>query len=85
MEPDKNLWEQNIALWEKWTNQYTDTLFKAMEKTIDQTSSFRGQMDKAVNTAMNTQMEMTLTSIKALERQIETLSAKVDKLLEQKK
>ncbi len=85
MEPEKNLWEQNIALWEKWTTAYTDTMFKAMEKTLDQSASFRGQVDKAVNAAMSTQLEMMLTAIKALERQIETLTAKVDKLVEEKK
>ncbi len=85
MEPEKNLWDQNIALWEKWTSAYTDTMFKAMEKTLEQSTSFRGQVDKAVNAAMSTQLEMTLTAIKALERQIETLSAKVDKLVEEKK
>ncbi len=85
MEPEKNLWDQNIALWEKWTSAYTDTMFKAMEKTLEQSTSFRGQVDKAVNAAMSTQIEMTLTAIKALERQIETLSAKVDKLVEEKK
>ncbi len=85
MEPEKNLWDQNIALWEKWTSAYTDTMFKAMEKTLEQSTSFRGQVDKAVNAAMSTQLEMTLTAIKALERQVETLSAKVDRLVEEKK
>ncbi len=85
MEPEKNLWDQNVALWEKWTSAYTDTMFKAMEKTLEQSTSFRGQVDKAVNAAMSTQLEMTLTAIKALERQIETLSAKVDRLVEEKK
>ncbi len=84
MDGEKNLWEQNIALWEKWTSTYTDTMFKAMEKTLDQSTSFRGQIDKAVNTAMNTQFEMALSSVKALQRQVEILSAKVDKLVEAK-
>lgn len=84
MEAEKNLWEQNIALWEKWTSTYTDTMFKAMEKSLDQSTSFRSQIDKAVNTAMNTQFEMALASLKALERQVEVLSAKVDKLVDEK-
>ena len=58
MEPERNLWEQNIALWEKWTSSYTDTMFKAMEKTLEQSSTFRGQVDRAVNSAMSTQLEM---------------------------
>ncbi len=85
MEPERNLWEQNIALWEKWTSSYTDTMFKAMEKTLEQSSTFRGQVDRAVNSAMSTQLEITLSAIKALERQVEILSTKVDKLVEEKK
>ncbi|MBI4787350.1 MAG: hypothetical protein HY782_09930 [Chloroflexi bacterium] len=85
MEAEKNIWEQNIALWEKWTSNYTDTMFKAMEKTLDQSTLFRGQVDKAVSAAMSTQFEMTLVSLKALERQVEGLSAKVDKLVQEKK
>ncbi len=84
MEAEKNLWEQNIALWEKWTSTYTDTMFKAVEKSLDQSTSFRGQIDKAVNTAMNTQFEMTIASLQALERQVEILSTKVDKLVDEK-
>jgi hypothetical protein len=85
METEKTIWEQNIALWEKWTGAYTDTMFKAMERSLDQSSIVRSQIDKAVNTAVSTQVEMTLASIKALERQIESLSAKVDQLLAEKK
>jgi hypothetical protein len=85
MENEKTIWEQNIALWEKWTGAYTDTMFKAMERSLDQSSIVRSQIDKAVNTAVSTQVGMTLASIKALERQIESLSAKVDQLLAEKK
>ncbi len=85
MDGEKNVWEQNVALWEKWTSAYTDTMFKAMEKTLEQSTSFRGQVDKAVNAAVSTQLEMTLSAIKALERQVEILSQKVDKLVVEKK
>ncbi len=85
METEKNIWEQNIALWEKWTSTYTDTMFKAMEKTVEQSTAFRGQVDKAVNTAVNTQLEVTLSAIKALERQVQVLSEKVDKLITEEK
>ncbi len=85
MDGEKTLWEQNIALWEKWTGAYTDTMFKAMEKTLEQSTSFRGQIDKAVNTAMSTQMDMMLSAIRALERQMAALSEKMDKVIEGKK
>ncbi len=85
MEAEKNIWEQNIALWEKWTSTYTDTMFKAMEKTLDQSVMFRSQIDKSVNQAVGAQLEMTLAAIQALEMQVQTLSGKVDKLASEKK
>ncbi len=85
MDGERNIWEQNVALWEKWTTAYTDTMFKAMEKTLEQSTSFRGQVDKAVNAAVSTQLDMTLSAIKALEHQVEILSEKVDKLAAEKK
>ncbi len=85
MAEEKTFWEQNIALWEKWTSSYTDTMFKAMEKAMEQSTAFRDQIDKAANAAVSTQFQATLTAIQALEKQVETLSAKVDKLLKEKK
>ena len=85
MPEEKSLWEQNMAMWEKWSSTYTDTMFKTMEKTLEQSQIFRGQVDKAVNTAVSAQFEMTLAALRALEKQVETLSAKVDKLIEEQK
>jgi hypothetical protein len=85
MAEEKTFWEQNIALWEKWTSAYTDSMFKAMEKAMEQSTAFRDQIDKAANSAVNAQMQVMLTAIKSLEKQVETLSAQVDKLLKEKK
>ena len=85
MAEEKTFWEQNIALWEKWTSAYTDSMFKAMEKAMEQSTAFRDQIDKAANAAVNTQRQVMLTAIKSLEKQVATLSAQVDKLLKEKK
>lgn len=85
MAEEKAFWEQNIALWEKWTSSYTDTMFKAMEKAMEQSTAFREQINKAANAAVSTQFQATLTAIQALEKQVEALSAKVDQLVQEKK
>jgi len=83
MSENWNLFEKNMEMWEKWTNTYMDTMSKAMERTMEQSAAFKKQMDKAVATAVNTQLEATLAAIRSLEKQVEALSGKIDELIEQ--
>jgi polyhydroxyalkanoate synthesis regulator protein len=83
MSENWGLFEKNVEMWEKWTSSYMDTMSKAMEKTMEQSTAFRKQMDKAVAAAVNTQLDATLAAIKSLEHQVEALSRKIDELLEQ--
>jgi hypothetical protein len=78
-----SFFEKNMEMWEKWTSTYMDTMATAMEKTMEQSASLRKQMDKAVATAVNTQLDATLAAIKSLENQVEALSGKIDELLAQ--
>ena len=83
MSENWNLFEKNMEMGEKWTSTYMDTMSKAMEKTMEQSASFKKQMDKAAATAVNTQLDAALAAIRSLEEQIEALSGKVDELLQQ--
>ena len=83
MSENWGMFEKNVEMWEKWTSSFMDTMSKAMEKTMEQSTAFKKQMDKAVATAVNTQLDTTLAAIKSLEHQVETLSRKIDELLEQ--
>ena len=80
MSEQKSFFEQNMEMWQKWSNAYMDTMFKMMDKGMDQTSAVQKQLNQAVNAAVSAQFEATLTALKALERQVELLSEKVDKL-----
>lgn len=79
---EKNVFEKNVEMWERATSQYMDTMFKAMEKTMEQSAAFQKQVTQAVNASVSTQFEATLTAIRALEEQVEALSTKVDELIE---
>jgi predicted nucleic acid-binding Zn-ribbon protein len=83
MSEEKSFFEKNMEMWERWTGTYMDTMTKAMDRTMEQSAALRKQVDKAVATAVSTQFETALSAIKALEKQVETLSAKIDELLEQ--
>ncbi len=81
MSEEKSFFEKNMDMWERWTSSYMDTMATAMEKTMEQSAALRKQVDKAVATAVGTQMDATLTAIRGLEKQVETLAGKIDELL----
>jgi hypothetical protein len=83
MMTEKNFFEQNMEMWEKWTSTYMDTMSKAMDRTMEQSAALKKQVDKAVATAVGTQLDATMAAIKSLERQVEALSGKIDELMGQ--
>ena len=78
----EDLYKRNLEMWEKFTSSYMDTMFKTVEKTMQQSQTFQSQMDKAVAATVSTQLGATLSTLQALQRQVEMLSQKVDTLLE---
>jgi hypothetical protein len=83
MSEDKSFFEKNMEMWERWTSSYMDTMATAMEKTMEQSTALKTQVDKAVATAVGTQMDAALAALRSLEKQVETLSVKIDELLQQ--
>jgi len=81
----EDLFKRNLEMWEKFTSSYMDTMFKTVEKTMEQSTVIKTQVDKAVAQTVSSQFDATLAALQALQRQVEALSAKVDKLAEEKK
>ena len=80
MQPE-DFFQQNLEMWEKFTSNYMDTMFKTVEKTMDQSQAFKEKVDKAVQDTVSAQMQATLTALQALQRQVETLNEKVDEMM----
>jgi hypothetical protein len=55
---------------------------ETVDKTLEGSQAVQEQVNKAVGTAISAQLEATLVALKALERQMESLSGKVDELIE---
>jgi uncharacterized protein YceH (UPF0502 family) len=81
MSEDKTLFEKNVEMWERWTSSYMDTMARAMDKTMEQSATFRQQVEKAAAMAVDAQLDAMLAGLKALEKQVEMLSARIDELL----
>jgi ubiquinone biosynthesis protein UbiJ len=82
MGDEKNILQQNIEMWEKMTSTYMDSMFKAVEKTMEQSASFQKRINETVSTSVGAQLEATMAAMKAVERQLEVLTEKVNRLLE---
>lgn len=59
-----------------------DRVSETVSRTVEGSKTFQEQITKAVNTAVSAQLEATLVTLKALERQVEALSEKMDELIE---
>ena len=81
MGDEKSILQQNIEMWEKMTGTYMDSMFKAVEKTMEQSAAFQGRINETVSNAVGAQLDATLEAMKAMQRQLESLTEKVDKLL----
>ena len=81
MMPD-DFFKRNMEMWEQFTSSYMDTMFKTVEKTLDQSKVFREAVDKSVASAMEAQVEATKTTLDSIQKQMADLTSKVDELIE---
>lgn len=80
----EDFFKRNLEMWEQYTSTYMDTMFKAVEKTMQQSQAFKDQLDTAVSDTVSTQMEATMATLQSLQRQVENLTEKVDEMMEKK-
>jgi hypothetical protein len=57
MLPD-DFFKKILEMWEQFTSTYMETKINTAEKTMEQTKSFKDQIDKKVTDANPTQMDV---------------------------
>ena len=77
----------SFKLWEQFANSYSNMMFEAMERTIQQSEAIRSQMDQAVEETMKTMRlpvksdeSQVIVSINELSEKVDALAKKLDKL-----
>ena len=78
----EDYFQKNVEMWEKFTSSYMDTMFGMVEKSMDQSQVFKEQMDRVVNEAVSNQLDATMTTLTAMQKQMEILTEKLDELLQ---
>ena len=84
MMPD-DFFKKNIEMWEQFSTSYMDTMFNTVERAMTQSEVLKDQVDQAVNSAVSNQMDATMSVLKAMQRQLEILTEKVDEMMVQEK
>ena len=86
MDQEKGL-RDSFKLWEQFANSYSNMMFEAMERTIQQSEAIKSQMDQAVEETMKTMRlpvrsdeSQIIASINELSEKVEALAKKLDKL-----
>jgi hypothetical protein len=88
MDQEKVL-KESFKLWEQFASSYSNMMFEAMEKTIQQSNAIREQMDEVVGEALKGwpmpaaapagESEL-LEALKSMQEQLTQLTKKVEKL-----
>jgi creatinine amidohydrolase/Fe(II)-dependent formamide hydrolase-like protein len=81
MSEEKTLFDKNVELWERWTNSYMDTVSRAMDRAMEQSAAIQKQIEKTAAVALDAQLASAMAAIKALEKQVEMLSGRIDEIL----
>ena len=79
--------QESFKVWEQFASSYTDMIFKAMQRTVKQSETFREQLDHATERALKAWQLPTqpdqgelVEVIKSLQAQVQALTSKVESL-----
>jgi len=86
MEQDKVM-RESFKLWEQFASTYSNMMFDAMERTINQSEALKTQMDESVEKALKawqlpvgSDQKQVVEALNQLQAQVKALSDKVDRL-----
>lgn len=90
MDQEKAL-QESFKLWEKFATSYSDMMFDAMEQTIQQSETVKGQMESTVQESLQAwqpsskaESGQIIEAIQALQAQVQALTERVDGLEKEK-
>ena len=86
-EDQEKVLHENFKIWEQFASSYSNIMYAAMERSMDQSEVLKAQMDEAMYKALNawqtpasSDQEQVITALSELSAQIQTLKAKMDSL-----
>jgi uncharacterized coiled-coil protein SlyX len=75
-----NPFQKNFEMWQEFSESYTKNMFNIFETNLEHSKAFQGQVQEAVNQAVETQFEMIMSGLKSVEAQIGELSKTMNEM-----
>lgn len=77
----KNVARRNVEVSEEYTAAYMKTVFSTMARTMEPSQAVQQKVDVVVQEVVSNQMELTIATLRALQRQVEALNVQVDEMM----
>ena len=82
MNNQENLYQQGLDYWQRYSETYSQNMFSIFEKNLEQSKVFQDQLQKAVAEVVDSQFNLMISGLKALENQTVKLTKSMDEILE---
>ena len=81
MNMQDNPFLKSFEQWQEMGNQTMETMFTAFQQNMEQSKAFQEQMQTAVNKAVDSQFDMVMSSLKAMEAQMAEMTNTLNTLM----
>ncbi|MCI0395936.1 MAG: hypothetical protein L0332_18205 [Chloroflexi bacterium] len=76
-----NPFQKNFELWQQFNDAAMENLFTTFEKNLTQSKALQDQVQVAVSQVVNSQFELVLAGLKAVEGQLAGLSKTLNEVM----
>lgn len=77
----ENYYQKNLELWQQFGESYTGKVIAAFEKNLEQSQVYQDQMHKALTQVFDSQFNLVMSGLKAMEDQTIRLTKTFDESL----
>jgi hypothetical protein len=81
MNNQENLYQQGLDYWQRYGETYSENMSSIFEKNLEQSKVFQDQLQKAVAEVVDSQFNLMISGLKALENQTAKLTNSMDEIL----
>jgi len=82
MNNQENLYQQGLDYWKRYSETYSENMSSIFEKNLEQSKVFQDQLQQAVVEVVDSQFNLMISGLKALENQTAKLTKSMDEILE---
>ena len=81
MDKYTNYFQQNVDLWQRFSDSYVENLTAAFEKNLEQTKTLQDQFYKVTAGVLDSQFKLALRGLEILDNQTSKLENSIDEFV----